>query len=137
MTHLSKTLAICLIALLLPAVSASADEPDASTAREPEASAARVCGTRGIERRLGASYVTALSTRRISCADARSLSRLYHRCRRARGGRGGSCPRVRRFRCSENRFNYARVRGRVISYDSKVLCTRGRQRMRQTYTQIM
>ena len=135
MTHLSKTLAICLVALLLPAVSASAGEPAAS-AGEPEASAARVCGT-GNTRNLGASYVTALSTRRVSCADARSFSRLYHRCRRARGGKGGSCPRVRRFRCSENRYNYARVRGRVISYDSKVLCTRGRQRIRQTYTQIM
>ena len=129
MPHLAKTIAICLVALLLPAVSASAGTPEASTAR--------VCSTSGIERKLGASYVTALSTRRISCPDARSLSRLYHRCRRARGGKGGSCPRVRRFRCSENRYNYARVRRRVISYDSKVLCTRGRQRMRQTYTQIM
>jgi len=129
MSRLIKTLAICLVALLLPAVSASAGAPEASTAR--------VCKTSGIERKLGASYVTALSTRRVSCADARSFSRLYHRCRRARGGRGGSCPRVRRFRCSERRYNYARVRGRVISYDSKVLCTRRRQRIRQTYTQIM
>jgi hypothetical protein len=128
MSPIPKALATCLVASLLVAAPASA---------APEASASRTCSTSGIERKLGASYVTALSTRRVSCADARSFSRLYHRCRRARGGRGGSCPRVRRFRCSEDRYNYARVRGRVVSYDSKVLCTRGRQRIRQTYTQIM
>ena len=123
MSHLVKTLAICLIALLLPAVSASAGAP--------EASAARVCSTDGIERKLGASYVTRLSTRRVSCPDARSFSRLYHRCRRARGGRDGRCPRVRRFRCTERRFNVIR-----LSYDSNVLCVRGSQRIRQTYTQL-
>ena len=131
MSHLTKTLAICLVALLLPAVCASA---------APTASAAANCRVRGMEQRLGAAtltYVKALSTRRVSCADARSFSRLYHRCRRSDGDRGGSCPRVRRFRCSEDRYNYARHRGRVLSYDSKVLCTRGRQRIRQTYTQVM
>ena len=127
MSHLPKTLALCLVASLLAAVPASA---------APEASAARICSVRDIERKLGASYVNELSTRRVSCPDARSFSRLYHRCRRANGGRDGRCPRVRRFRCSERRYNYARVGGRVISYDSKVLCTRGNQRIRQTYTQL-
>jgi hypothetical protein len=131
MSRLWKTLLICLAASLLTAVPASA---------APTASAAAKCSVRGQEQRLGAAtltYVKALSTRRVSCADARSFSRLYHRCRRSDGDRGGSCPRVRRFRCSEDRYNYARVRGRVLSYDSKVLCTRGRQRIRQTYTQVM
>ena len=123
MPYLAKTLAICLIALLLPALSASA--------APPEASASRVCSTRDIERKLGASYVTALSTRRVSCPDARSFSRLYHRCRRANGGRRGRCTRVRRFRCSERRFNVI-----SISFDSRVLCVRGSQRIRQTYTQL-
>ena len=131
MPYLAKTLTTCLAALLLLAVPASA---------APTASAAANCRVRGMEQRLGAAtltYVKALSTRRVSCADARSFSRLYHRCRRSDGDRGGSCPRVRRFRCSEDRYNYARVRRSVISYDSRVLCTRGRQRIRQTYTQIM
>ena len=131
MPYLAKTLTTCLAALLLLAVPASA---------APTASAAAECRVRGMEQRLGAAtltYVKALSTRRVSCADARSFSRLYHRCRRSDGDRGGSCPRVRRFRCSEDRYNYARRRGRVLSYDSRVLCTRGRQRIRQTYTQIM
>ncbi len=122
MSHLAKTLATSLAVSLLLAVPASA---------APEASASRTCSTRGIERQLGASYVTALSTRRVSCADARSFSRLYHRCRRQHGGRRGRCRRVRGFRCSERRFNVI-----SISYDSRVLCTRGSQRIRQTYTQL-
>lgn len=123
MSRFVATTAICIVALLLPALPASAEPP--------EASAARVCSTDGIERRLGASYVTALSTRRVSCPDARSFSRLYHRCRRDRGGIRGRCPRVRGFSCTERRFNVIR-----ISYDANVLCTRGAQRIRQTYTQL-
>lgn len=112
-----------IVALLLPAAAQAASGPDASAAAN--------CSTRGIERKLGASYVTQLSTRRVTCADARSFSRLYHRCRRENGGRRGRCPRVRGFRCSERRFNVIR-----ISFDSRVLCTRGGQRIRQTYTQL-
>lgn len=122
MSRLAKILATCLVASLLLVVPASA---------APEASAARTCSTSGIERKLGASYVTALSTRRVSCPDARSFSRLYHRCRRQHGGRRGRCRRVRGFRCSERRFNVGR-----LSYDSRVLCVRGSQRIRQTYTQL-
>jgi len=117
------TLAICALAALLGAVPAWGEGP--------RASAARTCGVSGDERKLGASYVTKLSTRRVSCGDARSLSKLYHRCRRQRGGRDGRCSRVRGFRCSERRFN--RI---SISYDSNVLCVRGSQRVRQTYTQL-
>lgn len=140
MSHLTKTLAICMVALLLPAVSASAGSPAASaSADSPEASASRNCSTSGRERRLGVypGYVTALSTRRVSCADARSFSKLFHRCRGRRGGRDGTCPRVRRFRCSERRFNRNYVRGRLISFDSRVLCVRGSQRIRQTYQQLV
>ncbi len=127
MSHLAKTLATLLAASLLAAVPASA---------APEASAARKCSVRGMWRDLGASYVNRLETRRVTCADARSFSRLYHRCRRQNGGRDGRCPRVRRFRCSERRYNFARVGGRVISYDANVRCVRGSQVIRQTYTQL-
>jgi len=123
MSRFVKTFSACVIASLLVAIPASA--------APPEATAAQTCSVSGKERRLGASYVTKLSTRRVSCPDARSLSILYHRCRRARGGRDGRCSRVRGFRCTERRYN------RIdISYDSNVLCTRGSQRMRQTYTQL-
>jgi len=123
MSSLAKAFAVCLVASLLMAVPA--------TAAPPKAAAAKTCSVSGKERKLGASYVTKLSTRRVSCPDARSLSILYHRCRRARGGRDGRCSRVRGFKCTERRYN------RIdISYDSNVLCTRGGQRMRQTYTQL-
>ncbi len=123
MSHIAKTLAICAVVSLLGAVPASA--------APLEASAARTCSVAGKERKLGASYVTKLSTRRVTCADARSFSRLYHRCRRDHGGIKGRCPRVRGFSCSERRYNKI-----DISYDSDVLCTRGAQRIRQTYTQL-
>ena len=130
MSRFSKILMTCLVASLVVAVPASAS---------PTATAALKCSTRGIEQKLGATpgYVINLSTRRISCADARSLSRLYHRCRRERGGRDGFCPRVRRFRCTERRFNRNYIRGILIQYDSNVLCVRGSQRMRQTYEQLV
>lgn len=124
MSHLAKTLVTFAVASLLGAVPASA---------APEAAAARTCSTRNIEQKLGASpgYVNALSTRRVSCRDARDFSRRYHRCRRANGGRKGRCPRLLRFRCTEQRYNVI-----SLSFDSKVLCTRGSQRIRQTYTQL-
>jgi len=128
MPGLLKPLAICLLASLLMALPAYA----APTSSEgPVATAARTCSVDGIWRKLGASYVMNLRTRRVSCPDARSFSRLYHCCRRRNGGRDGRCPRINRFRCTERRFN------RIdISYDSNVRCVRGGQVISQTYTQL-
>ncbi len=128
MPCLAKTLVTCLVASLLLALPAAAAPaaPDG-----PEATASRTCSVHGIWRKLGASYVNRLSTRRVSCPDARSFSRLYHRCRRRNGGADGRCPRINRFRCSERRYNRIET-----SYDSDVLCVRGAQRIRQTYTQL-
>ncbi|MGH3995589.1 MAG: hypothetical protein ACRDSN_24365, partial [Pseudonocardiaceae bacterium] len=99
MPRLAKTLTTFLVASLLVAVPASAAPAPAA----PEASASRTCSVTNIWRKLGASYVNALSTRRVSCPDARDFSRRYHRCRRANGGVKGRCPRLLRFRCTERR----------------------------------
>ena len=129
MSYIAKILATCLVASVLLATAASA-APAASGS--PEATAAQTCSIRNLWRKLGAFYVTKLSTRRVSCADAKSFSKLYHACRHRRGGRFGTCPRVRGFRCSEHRYNKNPV---YKSYDSDVLCTRGGQRIRETYNE--
>ena len=123
MRAFARTLATCVVATLLLAVPASA--------AAPEAGAAGNCSVRGKERSLGASYVLKLSTRRVTCANARDFVKRYHRCRFRNGGRKGRCTRLSRFRCEERRFN------RIdISYDANVLCTRGAKRIRHTYTQL-
>jgi hypothetical protein len=129
MSRLVKTLAPLLVAALLLAAAATA-APAPST--PPQASASQTCSVRNLWRKLGAYYVTKLSTRRVSCADAKSFSKLYHSCRHRRGGRFGYCPRVHGFRCSEHRYNRNPV---FKSYDSDVLCTRGAQRIRETYNE--
>jgi hypothetical protein len=128
MPYLAKTVVTCLVASLLIVLPAAAAP---ASSEGPVANASRTCSVTNIWRKLGASYVNKLSTRNVSCADARSFSRLYHRCRRRNGGADGRCPRINRFRCTERRYN------RIdISYDANVLCVRGSQRIRQTYTQL-
>jgi len=127
MSHLAKTLAICAVASLLAALPASA--------APPKASAAAKCNVQGKERDFGrryVSYVTALSTRGVTCANATDFVKRYHRCRAANGGKKGHCRGVRGFRCEERRYNKI-----SISFDANVLCTRGSQRIRHTYTMIL
>jgi len=127
MPHIAKTLATFLVAALLVAIPASADPP--------KASAAAKCSVRGKERSFGSrnvSYVTVLSTRRVTCANAVDFVKRYHRCRYANGGKKGHCGGVRGFKCEERRYNKI-----DISFDANVLCTRGASRIRHTYTMIL
>ena len=131
MSRLVKTLAPCLlVAAVLAAALPASVGAHASTG--PQATASQNCSLRNIWRKLGAYYVTKLSTRRVSCADAKSFAKLYHACRHRHGGRFGRCSGVHGFRCSEHRYNRNPV---FKSYDSDVLCTRGSQRIRQTYNE--
>ncbi len=88
--------------------------------------AAKTCAVKG-QQSYPTTYVYKITASGTSCRSARELVRAYHRCR---PGRKGKCPRVRRYRCSENRFNKS-----SISYDSRVKCTRGGKTVRHTYTQ--
>ena len=124
MSRISMLIAVCALALLLAAVPASAEPP--------QATAAVKCSVAGKWRKLGASYVNKLAARGVTCADARSFSKLYHACRHRNGGKRGRCPRVRRFRCKERRYNT----GSGLSFDSDVVCTRGSQRITSTFTEI-
>jgi hypothetical protein len=123
MSRFAKTLAICAVGALIVAAPASAGPP--------EATAAGNCSVRGKERTMGASYVTKLSTRNVSCRNARGLTKRYHRCRFRNGGRKGRCRGLEGFRCEERRYN------RIdISFDANVLCKKGSKRVRHTYTQL-
>ena len=95
----------------------------------PAAAHARSCNISGKERRLGATYVTSVSATGISCSGALDVVRAYHRCRRARGGADGRCPRFNRYRCRESRTSSP------TQYDSRATCRKGGRRVVQRYTQ--
>jgi hypothetical protein len=97
-----------------------------------DASAAR-CNISGKERRLGPTYVTSLSTTRVSCRTAERVVRAFHRCRRARtrGPRGRCRRRVSGYRCSERV-----LRSAPTQFDSRVTCRRGSRRVTHAYTQF-
>ena len=87
------------------------------------------CSVKGKERKLGATYVTKVTASGISCGGALDVVKAYHRCRRARGGADGRCPRVSGYRCSEKRTSSP------TQYDSRATCRKGSRRVVQQYTQ--
>jgi hypothetical protein len=129
MSRFAKTLATCLAASALLTV---AFFPGAQAATSPQAQAARTCSVKNLWRKLGPTYVTKLAARGVSCADAKSFSKIYHRCRHRNGGYDGKCPRVRHFRCSEHRYNKNPV---IASFDSDVVCKRGSQKITETFNE--
>ena len=95
----------------------------------PATAPARGCSVKGKERKLGATYVTAVSASGISCSGAFDVVKAFHRCRRARGGADGRCPRFNGYRCSESRTSSP------TQYDSRATCRKGSRRVVQQYTQ--
>ena len=107
--------------------------PPAAAAAPGSASTLARCSIAGKERRLGPTYVTSLSTTRVSCRTGERVVRAFHRCRRAgRTGSRGRCRRaVLRYRCSERVLRRARTQ-----FDSRVVCRRGSRRVTHGYTQF-
>ena len=107
--------------------------PSASvSAAQPVAAAASTCKISGKEESLGPTYVTYLGVSGgASCRQGERLVRAFYRCRVKHGGVAGRCSGVEGFRCTENR--YAKI---AVQYDSHVLCTHGRERIRHDYTQF-
>ena len=95
----------------------------------PAASHARSCGISGKERDLGATYVTAVKARGISCSGALEVVRAFHHCRRERGGADGRCRRFSGYRCRERRTTSP------TQYDSRAVCRKNGRRIVQRYTQ--
>ncbi len=103
----------------------------ASSSGAPLARAAGSCNISGRQQSLGPTYVTYVGVSGTSCSRALRLVKSFYRCRLSHGGVKGHCSSVEGFRCSENRFAAISVQ-----YDSHVLCTRGRERIRHDYTQF-
>lgn len=115
---------LCLLALL--AACAVVLAPAASAA-SPSATAAKGCGV-GDERSYGTSYVLKISVRGTSCRSGKRLIRAFHDCR---PGKSGRCSRVRRYSCSERRFDRISTQ-----YSSRVTCKRGDRVVKHTYQQF-
>jgi hypothetical protein len=114
---------LCLLALL--AACATMLAPTASAS--PTATAAKSCGV-GDSRSYGTTYVLKISVSGTSCRSGKSLIRAYHDCR---PGKSGRCSRVRRYNCSESRFDRISTQ-----YSSRVSCRRGDRVVKHTYQQF-
>jgi hypothetical protein len=115
---------LCLLALLTAC--AAALTPTAS-ADSPDATAAKGCSV-GDSRSYGTTYVLKISVSGTSCRSGKSLIRAFHDCR---PGKSGRCPRVRRYNCSESRFDRISTQ-----YSSRVTCRRGDRVVKHTYQQF-
>jgi hypothetical protein len=104
-------------ATLAPAVSADA----------PDAKASKSCGV-GDSRSYGTTYVLKISVSGTSCRSGKRLIRAFHDCR---PGKSGRCARVKRYDCSESRFDKISTQ-----YSSRVTCRRGDRVVKHTYQQF-
>jgi hypothetical protein len=120
-----------LIALAVLAIAATTAPQALAGPDGPTASAAARCSLSGKERKLGPTYVTALSVTRVSCRTGEKVVKDYYRCRVRDGGRKGSChKRIRGFRCTEKRESIS------TQFDARVSCRKGKARVRHDYTQF-
>jgi hypothetical protein len=117
-----------LVTLALAATAVPSSAPAASGA---DAQASAKCSIRGVERKLGPTYVTSLQASGTSCASAKRLVKAFHACRKRNGGKKGRCrASVSGYRCSENRSGIA------TQFSAKVRCRRGGSSVVHTYTQF-
>jgi hypothetical protein len=76
---------------------------------------------------LGASYVTSLSVKGVSCGTGKSVVRAYHKCR-SKHGWMGKCGHAAGYSCSRHIIDRS-----PAAYDAKVTCKRGGKRVVHTY----
>lgn len=79
--------------------------------------------------RFGVTYVTSLTVSGVTCARGKEIVRAFHKCRKARGGIKGRCPKVLGYSCTERRTS------NPAQFSSKATCTNGTRRVVHTYTQ--
>src|SRR5215217_4595007 len=113
---------LAVLTLLVAAVAAHAVSSAAAATR---------CDVSRDGRRLGTTYVTKLTTTKVSCIKAKSVVKAYHRCRRANGGVKGRCAsRVQGFRCTETRQSIP------TQFDARATCRDGSRVIRFNYEQF-
>ena len=114
---LRRALIPCLVVLALP-VTADGGVP---------AQASRSCDVSGEERSFGATYVTSISARGVSCGKAKGVVRAYHDCR---GSKRACRRKVSGYRCRQRVLTSS-----PVQYDARVKCRRGGKRVTHTYSQ--
>lgn len=121
--HVAVVLAVLVSVASLTATAAADDGPLATAAAK--------CSVKSKERKLGPTYVTALSTTGVSCKTGERVVRAYYRCRVRHGGKKGRCTsRVEGYRCTETRESIP------TQFDAKVRCRKGDARVNHSYTQF-
>jgi hypothetical protein len=115
----------------LVAVAAALFAVQGARAATPAAQAAATCDLSKDGRKLGATYVTLLKVRGVSCSKGKRVVKAFNGCRRAHGGADGRCTsRVLGFSCKERRS------GIDSQYDAKVTCKAGTRSVIFNYTQF-
>ena len=99
------------------------------TAGAPAAATAKGCGQ---SRSLGASYVTNISAKGVSCGKAKDVVRAFNTCRRDNGGADGRCNRrVSGFKCTETDRDTS-----PVQVTAAVSCKDGGKRVKFRYSQF-
>lgn len=119
---MSGTRLLAVLTLLVAAAAAHSASPAAAATR---------CDVSKDGRKLGTTYVTKLTTTKVSCTKAKIVVKAYHRCRRSNGGVEGRCAsRVQGFRCTETRQSIP------TQFDARATCADGGRVIRFTYEQF-
>jgi hypothetical protein len=120
------SLALAAAALAIVAVGAM---PAGASNGAPDRAKRAGCDISGQQQDLGASYVTSVKAKNVSCGKALKVVQAYHKCRKDNGGRDGRCGGVKGYSCSEKRESAP------SQYNAKAKCTKGSKKVVQTYTQ--
>lgn len=128
MTLSNRYLIIAIAGLMLGVVAMLG----ATAADGGQANASRKCNIDGQQTKLGASYVTGVNAKRVSCGKAKKVVKAFHKCRKRNGGANGKCrSKVKGFKCNEGKRSG--VKG--VQYSARVSCKRGGQKVGHKYTQ--
>jgi hypothetical protein len=99
----------------------------------PGASAATTCKlSLRKSQHLGATYVTNLKVRGVTCAAAQHVAKAFHSCRRAHGLKGRCTRKVLQYSCSERRPASEQI---PTQLNGHVTCKRGDRRVTFDYQQ--
>lgn len=81
---------------------------------------------------LGATYVTKLKVRGVSCATGERVVKAFQSCRRAKGLRGRCRRKILRYRCTDARPPDETIPTQLTGH---VTCKRGTRRVNHVYQQ--
>jgi hypothetical protein len=99
----------------------------------PSGSAATACKlSTKAGQRLGATYVTNLKVRGVSCAGGRRVVKAFNACRREKGIKGRCVRKVLKYACSDRRPAAEQI---PTQLNGHVTCKRGDRRVTFDYQQ--